>query len=39
MSQDEEAARASGIAIGRYKAKCFLVAAFAAIERGYDNQR
>jgi branched-chain amino acid transport system permease protein len=30
MSQDEEAARASGIAIGRYKAKCFLVAAFAA---------
>jgi branched-chain amino acid transport system permease protein len=30
MSQDEEAARASGIAIGTYKAKCFLVAAFVA---------
>jgi ABC-type branched-subunit amino acid transport system permease subunit len=30
MSQDEEAARACGIAIGTYKAKCFLVAAFAA---------
>src|SRR5580704_13912547 len=30
MSQDEEAARASGIAIWTYKAKCFLIAAFAA---------
>jgi branched-chain amino acid transport system permease protein len=30
ISQDEEAARASGIAIGVYKSKCFLVAAFAA---------
>jgi branched-chain amino acid transport system permease protein len=30
MAQDEEAARASGIAIGLYKAKCFLVAAFVA---------
>jgi branched-chain amino acid transport system permease protein len=30
MSQDEEAARACGIAIGRYRSKCFLVAAFAA---------
>lgn len=30
ISQDEEAARASGIPIGVYKSKCFLVAAFAA---------
>jgi branched-chain amino acid transport system permease protein len=30
MSQDEEAARASGIAISLYKSKCFLVAAFTA---------
>ncbi len=30
MSQDEEAARASGIAITMYKSKCFLVAAFTA---------
>jgi len=30
MSQDEEAARASGVAIWAYKAKCFLIAAFAA---------
>ncbi len=30
LSQDEEAARASGIAVNRYKAKCFLVAAFTA---------
>jgi branched-chain amino acid transport system permease protein len=30
MSQDEEAARASGIAVTRYKSKCFLVAAFTA---------
>jgi branched-chain amino acid transport system permease protein len=30
MSQDEEAARASGIAASRYKSKCFLVAAFSA---------
>ena len=30
MSQDEEAARGSGIAISVYKSKCFLVAAFAA---------
>ena len=30
MSQDEQAARASGIAIHLYKAKCFLIAAFVA---------
>lgn len=30
MSQDEEAARASGIAVDRYKSKCVLVAAFTA---------
>jgi branched-chain amino acid transport system permease protein len=30
MSQDEEAARASGIALIRYKSRCFLVAAFTA---------
>jgi branched-chain amino acid transport system permease protein len=30
MSQDEEAARASGIAINVYKSKCFLIAAFTA---------
>lgn len=30
MSQDEEAARASGIAVYVYKSKCFLVAAFTA---------
>jgi branched-chain amino acid transport system permease protein len=30
MSQDEDAARASGIALVRYKSKCFLVAAFTA---------
>jgi branched-chain amino acid transport system permease protein len=30
ISQDEEAARASGIAVSRYKSKCFLVAAFTA---------
>ena len=30
ISQDEEAARASGIAISFYKSKCFLVAAFTA---------
>jgi branched-chain amino acid transport system permease protein len=30
MSQDEEAARASGIAIAFYKSKCFLVAAIAS---------
>lgn len=30
MSQDEEAARASGIAIAWYKSKCFLIAAFTA---------
>jgi branched-chain amino acid transport system permease protein len=30
MSQDEEAARASGIAITFYKSKCFLVAAIAS---------
>ena len=30
MSQDEEAARANGIAVGAYKAKCFIVAAFVA---------
>jgi branched-chain amino acid transport system permease protein len=30
MSQDEEAARASGIAVARYKSKCLLVAAFTA---------
>jgi branched-chain amino acid transport system permease protein len=29
MSQDEEAARASGVAIALYKSKCFLVAAIA----------
>jgi branched-chain amino acid transport system permease protein len=30
LSQDEEAARANGIAVDRYKSKCFLVAAFTA---------
>jgi len=30
ISEDEDAARASGIAIDLYKSKCFLVAAFAA---------
>jgi branched-chain amino acid transport system permease protein len=30
MSQDEEAARASGIAISLYKSKCFLIAAIAS---------
>ncbi len=30
MSQDEEAARASGIAISLYKSKCFLVAAIVS---------
>jgi branched-chain amino acid transport system permease protein len=30
MSQDEEAARASGVAIALYKSKCFLVAAIAS---------
>jgi branched-chain amino acid transport system permease protein len=30
MSQDEAAARASGIAVNAYKSKCFLVAAFTA---------
>jgi branched-chain amino acid transport system permease protein len=30
MSQDEEAARASGIAVNIYKSKCLLVAAFTA---------
>jgi branched-chain amino acid transport system permease protein len=30
MSQDEEAARASGIAVNVYKSKCFLIAAFTA---------
>src|SRR5258706_331400 len=30
MSQDEEAARASGVAIAVYKSKCFLVAAIAS---------
>jgi branched-chain amino acid transport system permease protein len=30
MSQDEEAARASGVAISVYKSKCFLVAAIAS---------
>jgi branched-chain amino acid transport system permease protein len=30
ISQDEEAARASGISISIYKSKCFLVAAFTA---------
>ena len=30
ISQDEDAARASGISINLYKSKCFLVAAFAA---------
>lgn len=30
MSQDEEAARASGIPVTLYKSKCFLVAAFTA---------
>jgi branched-chain amino acid transport system permease protein len=30
MSQDEEAARASGIAISVYKSKCFLIAAIAS---------
>jgi branched-chain amino acid transport system permease protein len=30
LSQDEEAARASGIAVNTYKSKCFLVAAFTA---------
>jgi branched-chain amino acid transport system permease protein len=30
MSQDEEAARASGVAVARYKSKCFLVAAIAS---------
>lgn len=30
MSQDEDAARASGISIYLYKSKCFLVAAFSA---------
>jgi branched-chain amino acid transport system permease protein len=30
ISQDEEAARASGISVNLYKSKCFLVAAFAA---------
>jgi branched-chain amino acid transport system permease protein len=30
LSQDEEAARANGIAVGVYKSKCFLVAAFTA---------
>lgn len=30
MAQDEDAARASGIAIGPCKSKCFLIAAFAA---------
>jgi branched-chain amino acid transport system permease protein len=29
MSQDEEAARASGVAVAVYKSKCFLVAAIA----------
>jgi branched-chain amino acid transport system permease protein len=30
ISQDEEAARASGISVSVYKSKCFVVAAFAA---------
>jgi branched-chain amino acid transport system permease protein len=30
MSQDEEAARASGVAIALYKSKCFLIAAIAS---------
>lgn len=30
ISQDEDAARACGISINRYKSKCFLVAAFTA---------
>jgi branched-chain amino acid transport system permease protein len=30
MSQDEEAARASGVAIALYKSKCLLVAAIAS---------
>jgi branched-chain amino acid transport system permease protein len=30
MSQDEEAARACGVAVTMYKSKCFLVAAFTA---------
>jgi branched-chain amino acid transport system permease protein len=30
MSQDEEAARASGIAISFYKSKCFLIAAIVS---------
>jgi branched-chain amino acid transport system permease protein len=30
MSQDEEAARASGVAVALYKSKCFLVAAIAS---------
>jgi branched-chain amino acid transport system permease protein len=30
ISQDEEAARASGISVNVYKSKCFLVAAFTA---------
>ncbi|MDO9411707.1 MAG: branched-chain amino acid ABC transporter permease [Pseudolabrys sp.] len=30
MSQDEEAARASGVAISLYKSKCFLIAAIAS---------